>query len=430
MLFKRATLFSLFSIFCVTGLLVYLHVRILPSDKEHYQKLVRETEALRSSKALERHPTYQVREGTQKDIWTVNGTERSHFEMHSDHSTLSVKQKRDKVEATEDLEGITCILQGPLIHAAKGFYDYPSHHFLATQVECSHDLGELKAAKAIFQSVPDKAIDPLLTLEGGVLLTTSQQGSSFSIHSQSALCALPPKKTFSYLENQKIEFFHEVIIKMIEGLSAQGGSAIYKTGSLTLYPEIPKIYCHLYTEKNQIHAGEIVFDLIKEQILCKHAKGTVYLDEDVPLLFSTDHLLWKKHEEKIELEQNVHIEQTGKFSIQANTANLILLNKNKPSFVEIEGDIHLFSPSIQNKDSFAVADRIHFSPIQQTMTLSAKEPKRVLFWQEGVSLSAPEIIIEKDPLTGEEFIQGKGDIHFTFNTEEQNIIDQFISKYL
>lgn len=127
--------------------------------------------------------------------------------------------------------------------------------------------------------------------------------------------------------------------------------------------------------------------------------------------------------------KNVHIEQGNKFSIDAETA-IIRLNHRKIDLVEISHNVRLFSPCIQNKDTFALADQIQFNPEKQILILKAANSKRVLFWQEGITLSAPEIHIQKDPITNEEFIQGKGDIHFTFSTEEQNIIDQFISKYL
>ena len=67
---------------------------------------------------------------------------------------------------------------------------------------------------------------------------------------------------------------------------------------------------------------------------------------------------------------------------------------------------------------------------QQTAILSALPPKRVLFWQEGVSLSAPAVHLRKDLLTHKEVVEGKGEVRFTFDLEEKNRIEQLFSQYL
>ena len=410
--------FSLCGIAALGAILIFIQVVIHPSDRALYQKLAQETSALRSSKSLERHPTFQLREDAQKDFWTVRENERVHFQMRADRSKLSLKQKKDKVEATEELEQMTCMSQIGYLTAAQGAYDYPGYNFVASQVECTHVLGNLKAEKALLQSMQ------LLSLNDGVCLTTSHP---FSITSQSALCEMTPKKTFSFPQQQKITFFHRVVIQMMEDLKAEGGSAIYKIGSLVLYPEMPKLHCHLQRADSRVDAQEIHFDLLKKTILCQKAKGKIPLEEGTPLSFSSDTLLLQNN--WIQLNQNVQIEQAEKFSIYADFAK-VTLKDQKPDFVEMTDNVRLFSPCIQNKDAFALAEKIVLHPKQQVLILTAISPKRVLFWQEGVSLSAPEIHIQKDLVTRQEWIQGKGDIHFTFNSEEQNIIDQFISNYL
>jgi hypothetical protein len=429
MIFGSRIAFSLICILSCGSVIIFLQTAICPADQALYQKLVKETAALRSTKSLERHPSTQIRENAQKDIWTVSGTERVHFQMHSDHSNLSLLQKKGNIEATETLEGISCMNGTLLLKAIEGAYTYPNHHFVASEVECTHELGELKAQKALLQSMPANANKQLLSLTNGVCFTASQEKQPFSISSQTALCEALSKKSFSFIQQQKIEFFHCVEMQMMEDLRAFGGSAIYKTGSLALYPEMPKLYCHLERNNSRISAHEIHFDLIKETIFCLHAKGMIPTKEEEPFQFSANTLLWEKENGTIALSQNVHIEQAEKFSIHAESAH-IGLHERQMNLVEINNNVRLFSPRIQNKDSFALADRIVFHPEQQKLILTAIPPKRVLFWQEGVSLSAPEIHIQKDPVTNDEFIQGKGDIHFTFSTEEQNIIDQFISKYL
>ena len=146
MLFKRA----IFSACAVTALVAagafLFLVRIHSSDIPLYRKLVSESAELLSRKALERHPTHQAREGVQKDIWAVDGAERLHFRLNSDYSELTLRQKKDKVEAVEELQGINCWIQEKIdrgaqtqqirtIAAAEGSYYYPSHRFLANTVQ-------------------------------------------------------------------------------------------------------------------------------------------------------------------------------------------------------------------------------------------------------------------------------------------------------
>lgn len=429
MIFGLRIALSLLSIFSCGTCIIFLQTAIRPSDQALYQKLVKETVTLRSSKSLERHPSMQIRENAQKDIWTMSGAERIHFQMHSDHSKLSLKQKKGNIEAIETLEGISCMSGELLLKAIVGAYTYPSQNFIASHVECTHELGELKAQKASLQAHSSNEGKQLLSLSEGVNLTASHETHPFSITSDTALCEVSQKKALCFSQQQKIEFFHHVVIQMSEDLSSFGGSAIYKTGSLTLFPEIPKLYCHLQRDDSRIDAHEIHFDLMKESILCLNAKGIVPSREEHPFQFAAVKLLWEKENETIALTQNVHIEQAEKFSIHADEA-IIRMHDHQINLVEINDNVRLFSSCIQNKDTFALADRIEFHPDKQILILTAIFPKRVLFWQEGISLSAPEIHIQKDPITNQEFIQGKGDIHFTFSTEEQNIIDQFISKYL
>ncbi len=416
-------IFSFLCIATVGVFTIFFQTRILPSDRVLYQKLVQETASLRSSKSLERHPAFQLREHAQKDIWTMNGTQRTHFQMHSHLSKLSLKQKKDKIEANEDLKHLTCISQIGFLKAEEGAYHYPNQDFTANQIECTHLLGKIKAGSALLKSMQH------LALNHQVSLTASREDYPCCISSQSAICEREEKKNLPFLEQQKITFFNDVAIQMLENLHAKGGSAIYKIGSLILYPEIPETKCHLQYANCFIDAEEIHFNLAKETILCQKAQGKIPTENKNPWLFSAKTLLWQKENETIECIENVHIEQAEKISILSDSAKITLKN-NALSQIELNDNIRLFSPSIQNKNSFALADKIFVYPDEQTLVLSAIHPKRVLFWQEGIALSAPEILIQKDPLTKEESIQGKGDIHCTFTSEEQNIINKFISNYL
>jgi lipopolysaccharide export system protein LptA len=356
--------------------------------------------------------------------------------MHSDHSKLLVQQQKDKIEALEEMEGITCF--SPLsnqeeqklkVLAKTGFYEYPSQNLVANFVECFHELGHLQAQKATLTK-PENGKDSLLFLESGVHFKMEEGPQALSIQSNEAQCALSSQKFLSLNPKQDIEFMHEIKIQFAEGVLAFGGLAIYKKASLSLYPETSKSHCSLTQNDHILYAEKMHFDLAQENLHCEKIQTLFPLEEGAFLDITSDTLLWEKQKEKIALKTQVRMEQKTSFLILSDAADLFLKEENQLEMIEITENVRMFSNQIQNKESFAVADKIQFFPEDQRMTLTATSPKRVLFWQEGVSLSAPEIHIQKDPATKEPFVQGKGDVHFTFTLEEKNIIDQFISKYL
>lgn len=145
MLFGRAVFGFSLLIACTAATCFLLHVHVRSSDVARYRKLIQESVEFRSKRALEKHPAYQMREGVQKDIWTVNGTERLHSRLKCGYSELTLSQKKDKFEAVEELQQIHCWIQEALdpvtqmqqmrtLTALEGTYYYPSHRFLANAV--------------------------------------------------------------------------------------------------------------------------------------------------------------------------------------------------------------------------------------------------------------------------------------------------------
>jgi len=100
------------------------------------------------------------------------------------------------------------------------------------------------------------------------------------------------------------------------------------------------------------------------------------------------------------------------------------LNEN----LSLSGNVRLLSAKIQGKETFALADKLIYNPRDKTLLLSSE--KRVLFWQEGSCLSASAIRIHRDPVTQLDSIEGVGDVHFAFDLEEENAIQQLLGKYL
>lgn len=121
--------------------------------------------------------------------------------------------------------------------------------------------------------------------------------------------------------------------------------------------------------------------------------------------------------------------EQSNLEISSKTAK-VLLDDKKPQEIVLESDIHLFSPNIQNKASYALADILSFNLLEQKIHLRAVHPKRVLFWQEGVKLSAPEIVISKDKTTNQELVEALGDLRLSFDMSEKKQIQEFLQRYL
>jgi lipopolysaccharide export system protein LptA len=320
-----------------------------------------------------------------------------------------------------------------LLSADQADYDGKNLIF-SGKFQVDHPMGVLQAEKATLRDLqlhrPEKK-GSHLTLENGVSISVKRSKTPFSIRSLRAICELPPTSLFPLFQFQELQFFDDVEIQTTENISARGGSAVYKIGSLTLYPAIPTARCQLLRNQDRIEANEIRFDLLKEELHCKGAQGSLLpSSQELPLRFAANELLWKKQEAELFLEEEVSIEQENRFSVHSDRAFLSLGEEKTPRLFLLENNVRLYSSSIQGKESFSIADRVSFSPQEGTIVLSASFPKRVLFWQEGLNLSAPEISIKKDPATKKETIEGKGDVHFAFDTEEKNIIEQLLSKYL
>lgn len=103
-----------------------------------------------------------------------------------------------------------------------------------------------------------------------------------------------------------------------------------------------------------------------------------------------------------------------------------LLNAREIRF-DLEGEkmFCLDTTGQLEKESFVIADLVVYDFRTQDLTLTANAPRHVLFWRDGCSLSASEILITK-----EHKVKAKGDVHGTFTVEEKNLIEQLISKYL
>jgi len=177
--------------------------------------------------------------------------------------------------------------------------------------------------------------------------------------------------------------------------------------------------CHLLQNANQIDGTLIHLDLNQEIVTYENPKGFI---ASGPLRFTAKKLVWHKKQGKLILTDDVTIEQPGQFTLKSNLGTLTL-NEYEPTLLVLEGEVKLLSTVIQDKISNALADTLTYRPKEKSLLFSSA--KKVLFWQDGLSLSASEVLIREDKT-----VEGHGDVHFSFNFEEQNYIDELFKNYL
>ncbi len=228
-MFRNITLIAYFLFFCIGTATIYFAIHIRPTDAPTYKQLIQDSKDLHSQTALEKQPMHQLRKQVQKDIWTSLHNEQTHIVLQSAASNLTTQQKRDKFEAVEILQDLTCSIEGP--------------HSLQIQ---------------------------------------AQHGS------------------YSISDFQHLQFIGNV----------------------------------------QLHGY------------------------------------------------------------------------------------------IEDKESFALAETLHYFPKERKMLLSSEAPSRVLFWQNDLQLAAPQIQIAPDSSTSLITVQGIGDVHFSFDLNEENAIQEFLRCFL
>jgi lipopolysaccharide export system protein LptA len=197
-------------------------------------------------------------------------------------------------------------------------------------------------------------------------------------------------------------------------LSADEGSFAFPENQLDA-----KGHCHLTHLNNKIDGTHIQIDLENETIIYENAKGFL---ASGPFSFEADQLVWDKKKQHILLQSNVKIEQPGAFTIESDEGTL-LLNHLKAEKLILEKNVRLVSSKVEDQLSYALADTMTYDPATKTILFSSQT--KVLFWQDHLQLSAKEILI-RDQKT----VEGHGDVHFTFDLEEQNAMERFFKQYL
>lgn len=98
--------------------------------------------------------------------------------------------------------------------------------------------------------------------------------------------------------------------------------------------------------------------------------------------------------------------------------------------LRLSGNVRLFTHRLEEKESFALADELIYHPGNGTLLLLAKESNKVLFWQDDLRISAKQLQIQRDPTTKTESVKGMGDVHFSFDMEEEKTVNEIFGRWL
>ncbi|MEI8301516.1 MAG: hypothetical protein WCG10_07925, partial [Chlamydiota bacterium] len=127
--------------------IIYYFCYLFPKDIKQYQQDLDQSKKTTPSQA-EISPATQIRNRVQKDLWHFNGSQRLHYQIRSDHSTLLITSSHHKISLQESMDNVVCMIQDKLyedashhplqqlkiLSAAHGIYNFNNHHFEADRV--------------------------------------------------------------------------------------------------------------------------------------------------------------------------------------------------------------------------------------------------------------------------------------------------------
>ncbi|MBU6446684.1 MAG: hypothetical protein KGQ49_04730, partial [Verrucomicrobia bacterium] len=177
--------------------------------------------------------------------------------------------------------------------------------------------------------------------------------------------------------------------------------------------------CLLEQRGNRVAGTRIDLDLDEASLHLENPSGLI---EGGRFRFTAKELTWEKDSNLLHLIDDVCIKQQDGLTFLSHLCT-VQLQDDKPTLMTLQGNVRLIASQFQGKESYAMADRLTYNPLEKTFLFGAD--RRVLFWQDGLTLSAPEVLIRRD-----EAIEGHGEVHFTFDLDEQNCIDDFFKQYL
>ena len=130
------------------------------------------------------------------------------------------------------------------------------------------------------------------------------------------------------------------------------------TGELILEENV-KI--HLREGKVDAKHARLYFE--KEVLICDEPNGILSKN---PIRFRADEMVWRRAENELVLNKNVHIEHLDEMRAEADTATLTYPEEFDFDELVLSGQVRLFSNKIEGKESFALADTLVYKPEKLT----------------------------------------------------------------
>ncbi len=103
----------------------------------------------------------------------------------------------------------------------------------------------------------------------------------------------------------------------------------------------------------------------------------------------------------------------------------------EPISLTLKGNVSVRSATSEKPFRCAIADRLSYCPDTKTLILSALPKKKVLFSDEEqhIAMSAQEVHLTQDSVTGKTQVKGIGNVKFFLSSEENSLLQAWIPSY-
>jgi len=211
-----------------------------------------------------------------------------------------------------------------------------------------------------------------------------------NVHINAPGLALIETDELQFYENQRLPQ------RELKKICLLGNSLVY------LYDISGQMTSHLICD------GSLIVD---NELKTVSAHSSHYNETKFPIIYSDDRLTVHTQKALLKYEQKK--------------------NHYFPTQLVLDDGVHFFTKSFPEKNSFGIADSAILDPKEKLIRLIAGKEKRVFFWQEddSLKLSAPEIQI-KQMEDKSEYIQGVGDVRFSFDFDERKFLSEIFFKPL
>lgn len=336
---------------------------------------------------------------------------------------------------------------------------------LSGQVIIEHPLGKMEAQEALLDKPSGKTDESFneIHLMNTVRIALKDHGQIVCEKADFDLTTL--KGSLEAKKGEKIEYFNQLSDKQPLELHCQNAELQFETikqsapllNSILALGAVEIIYgdgFHLYSEAadfskssliasspsgtpcrlshgdDHLEADRLQLFPKESKIAIQHPKGkfrSLGLTENSSLSFECDELIWDQDQKLIHFQSKVVIDEPTVGRAEALEGNAKFVESSLSTF-ELLGDVLL----TKGQERLARSDTLTYSDATQTVVLKANPGERVLFFdrEKGLTISATEVHISKDPLTSEEKVKGVGNVRFHLSSSEAALLKKLFPGYI